>query len=57
MKSQTDTVIGWIEDRRRDASFRAEVERMLNEMRGEEDAEDPATRNHVGQEAARGDVG
>lgn len=37
MKSRTETVIGWIEDRSRDARFRAEVERMLNEMRVRQD--------------------
>ena len=37
MKSRTDTVIGWIEDRSCDASFRAEVERILNEMRVRQD--------------------
>jgi predicted XRE-type DNA-binding protein len=37
MKSRTDTVMGWIEDRSRDARFSAEVERMLNEMRVRQD--------------------
>jgi predicted XRE-type DNA-binding protein len=37
MKRRTDTVIGWIEDRSRDPHFRAEVDRMLNEMRIRQD--------------------
>lgn len=37
MKSRSNTVIGWIEDRSRDPRFRAEVERMLNEMRVRQD--------------------
>ncbi len=37
MKRRSDTVIGWIEDKSRDARFRAEVERMLNEMRVRQD--------------------
>ena len=37
MKSRSDTITGWIEEKSRDARFRAEVERMLNEMRVRQD--------------------
>ena len=36
-KNRVDTVTGWIDDRSRDPRFKAEVERILNEMRIRQD--------------------
>jgi predicted XRE-type DNA-binding protein len=37
MKNRSNTVLGWIADKSRDSHFRAEVERILNEMRVRQD--------------------